>query len=317
VALNDRQAFPEQLNLKAEGPDSQNAEFMGMQMQSGTWETESQNANDIAVNDSRGSLARHEGARASDSLFRTFYKDYRRYRSAGARGAFAVIGLTQGFWASTVFRLSHWAFDHCRLPGLRTVVNTGCILFQKFIEVVTGICIPARCNIGCGLYIGHFGGIFIDSEARLGDNCNLAQGVTIGKGGRGEFHGVPVLGDRVHVGANAIILGKITIGNDAVIGPGAVVMNSVPPCGVAIGNPARVVGLSGSFDFVHYDGMENDPQRKSAWQSVAAQPALPQARNPKQIPPQSPGYPGIEASDVYNPERVAPDRSPTVHGETR
>ena len=68
--------------------------------------------------------------------------------------------------------------------------------------------------------------------------------------------------DRVHMGANAVILGKITIGNDAVIGPGAVVMNSVPPCGVAMGNPARVVGDSGSFEFVNYDGMENDSERK-------------------------------------------------------
>ncbi len=66
----------------------------------------------------------------------------------------------------------------------------------------------------------------------------------------------------MHLGANAVILGKITIGNDAVIGPGAVVMNSVPPCGVAMGNPARVVGDSGSFEFVNYDGMENDPARK-------------------------------------------------------
>jgi serine O-acetyltransferase len=141
-------------------------------------------------------------------------------------------------------------------------VKAGCIICQKFIEVVAGISIPGACNIGPGLYIGHFGGIFVDSQARLGSNCNIAQGVTIGEGGRGELHGVPTLGDRVHVGANAVILGKIIIGNDAVIGPGAVVMNSVPPCGVAVGNPARVVGTSGSFDFVNYDGMENDPLRK-------------------------------------------------------
>jgi len=158
--------------------------------------------------------------------------------------------------------VSRWALDHCRIPGLRTLVKALCILSQKFVEIMTGICIPANCNIGPGLYIGHFGGIFVDSESRIGQNCNIAQGVTIGKGGRGELLGVPVLGDRVHVGANAVVLGKITIGNDAAIGPGAVVMNSVPPCGVAMGNPARIVGMSGSFDFVNYDGMETDPARK-------------------------------------------------------
>jgi hypothetical protein len=40
-----------------------------------------------------------------------------------------------------------------------------------------------------------------------------------------------------------------------------VVMNSVPPCGVAMGNPARIVGNSGSFEFVHYDGIKKDPAR--------------------------------------------------------
>jgi Serine acetyltransferase len=251
---------------------------MGMQVQAGTW-GEPSNASTIAEGDSartvvssgqeQDSLARKSAASSvlqneprRPSLSRLIYLDYRRYRAAGARNALSVVAFTQGFWASTVFRISHWAMTHCRLPGLRTVVKAGCILSQKFIEIITGICIPFECNIGPGFYVGHFGGIFVDSQARIGSNCNLAQGVTIGEGGRGELHGVPTLGDRVHIGANAVILGKITIGNDAVIGPGAVVMNPVPACGVAMGNPARVIGNSGSFDFVNYDGMDSDPARK-------------------------------------------------------
>src|SRR5437879_13036820 len=91
-------------------------------------------------------------------LLKTVYRDYRRYRATGARNALSVIALTQGFWASAVFRLSHWALVHFRLPGLRAVANAVCVLLQKFIEVTTGISIPAGCNIGRGLYIGHFGG---------------------------------------------------------------------------------------------------------------------------------------------------------------
>jgi len=158
-----------------------------------------------------------------------------------------------------------------RAPGLHALVNAVCLSLQKLIEVATGISIPAQCNIGPGLYIGHFGGIFIDSRCLLGENCNVAQGVTIGEGGRGELHGVPIIGDRVHIGTNALILGKISIGNDAVIGPGAVVMNSVPARGVAVGNPARVVGLTGSFEFVNYDNKENDPPRKLALESQLCQ----------------------------------------------
>ena len=200
----------------------------------------------------------------SEGVRRALYTDYRRYRATGARNCLVVMVLTQGFWASSVYRVSHWAMVRFETRGLRVIVKAICLLLQKLMEIVTGISIPGQCEIGEGLYIGHFGGIFVDSQCRLGDNCNLAQGVTIGKGGRGELAGVPVLGDRVHVGANAVILGRITIGNDALIGPGAVVMNSVPSCGVAMGNPARVVGFGGSFDLVKYDQMDDDPQRKLA-----------------------------------------------------
>lgn len=233
---------------------------MGMQVQAGPWEP--QKASAIAASDSASVGVSPGKEQSALPLSRLIYLDYRRYFAAGARNGLSVIAFTQGFWASTVFRISHWGMTRCRLPVLRTVVKAGYIIAQKFIEIITGICIPSGCNIGPGLYIGHFGGIFVDAQARIGSNCNLAQGVTIGEGGRGELHGRPTLGDRVHIGANAVILGKITIGNDAVIGPGAVVMISVPPCGVAMGNPARVVGNSGSFDFVNYDGMENDSARK-------------------------------------------------------
>jgi len=233
---------------------------MGMQIQAGMWDQESPKGDDLALAETRERVPATKPA----SVLRLVYLDYRRHRAAGARSALPVILLTQGFWASAVFRISHWAIGCCRIPGLRTLIKAASVLGQKFMEILTGICLPARCDIGPGLYIGHFGGIFIDSESHIGENCNLAQGVTIGKGGRGELHGVPSLGDRVHVGANAVILGQITIGDDAVIGPNAVVMNPIPPRGVAMGNPARIVGMSGSFEFGHYDGMENDPARRLA-----------------------------------------------------
>jgi serine O-acetyltransferase len=235
---------------------------MGMQIEADRWEAQSPDAIEIAARESGRSFARNEIVAAGESLFQMLYRDYRRYRAAGARNAFSVIALTQGFWASAVFRISHWTLEHCRVPVLHILAKAVCLAFQKVIEILTGICIPGKCDIGPGLYIGHFSGIFIDSDSRIGANCNIAQGVTIGKGGRGELHGVPMLGDRVHVGANAIVLGKINIGNDAVIGPGAVVMSDVPPCGVAMGNPARVIAQTGSFEFVNYDDMRNDPARR-------------------------------------------------------
>lgn len=51
-----------------------------------------------------------------------------------------------------------------------------------------------------------------------------------------------VIGDDVWIGARAIILPGVTIGNGAIVGAGALVRNDVPPCAIAVGVPARVVG---------------------------------------------------------------------------
>ncbi len=260
---------------------------MGMQIEAERWEAQSSDAIKIAAHDLGPGSARAEVIAPGCSLSQMLYKDYRRYRAAGAKNAFSVIALTQGFWASAVFRVSHWMLQHSRMRPLRLIVKALCLAFQKMIEILAGICIPGTSNIGPGLYIGHFGNIFIDSDSWIGANCNIAQGVTIGKGGRGELHGVPLLGDRVHVGANAVLLGKINVGNDAVIGPGAVVMTDVPPCGVAMGNPARVIAQTGSFEFVNYDNMHSDPARLLALESVGGG----QNREPSPSPKSTKGSP--------------------------
>jgi len=103
-----------------------------------------------------------------------------------------------------------------------------------------GIQIPYDTNIGAGLYIGHFGTIVINNLATIGRNCNLAPGVTIGQANRGQKEGVPVLGDSVWVGVNAIIVGKVQIGNDVLIAPGAYVNMDVPDHSIVMGNPAII-----------------------------------------------------------------------------
>ena len=95
-------------------------------------------------------------------------------------------------------------------------------------------------NIGEGLYIGHAHNINVHPEAVLGKNCNLNKGCTIGRENRGRRNGAPVLGDQVWVGANAVVVGKITIGNDVLIAPNAYVNFDVPDHSIVIGNPAII-----------------------------------------------------------------------------
>jgi len=112
-------------------------------------------------------------------------------------------------------------------------------------------------------YFPRFGGIIL-SHGPIGENCTLEQSVTIGGAGKGEAWGMPVIGNRVFIGAHSIIVDKITIGDDAMICPGSLVTRSVPPRAVVMGNPAKVVSYEGSFESIVYDGMEDDPARRSA-----------------------------------------------------
>jgi acetyltransferase-like isoleucine patch superfamily enzyme len=52
------------------------------------------------------------------------------------------------------------------------------------------------------------------------------------------------VGERVEVGANAVILGGIRLGDESIIGAGSVVLHDVPPRAVVAGNPARVLRIN-------------------------------------------------------------------------
>ena len=115
-----------------------------------------------------------------------------------------------------------------------------------------GFDISPNARIGPGLFLGHFGGVVISPFAVLGANVNIAQGVTIGAESRGARTGAPTLEDRVWVGVNAVIVGKITVGHDALIAPGAYVNFDVPPMSVVLGNPGKIVSSSsGSIGYIN------------------------------------------------------------------
>ena len=105
----------------------------------------------------------------------------------------------------------------------------------------TQIQIPAKARIGEGFYIGHRGRIIINPNAVLGKNINIATGVTIGQEIRGSRKGAPTIGDKCWIGTNAVIVGKITIGNDVLIAPLSFVNTDVPDHSVVTGNPARII----------------------------------------------------------------------------
>ena len=96
-------------------------------------------------------------------------------------------------------------------------------------------------NIGEGLYIGHFGTIVVNGNAVIGKNCNLANGVTIGQENRGKRKGAPSIGNHVWIGTNAIVVGKIKIGDNVMIAPNAFVNCDIPSNSIAVGNPVKII----------------------------------------------------------------------------
>lgn len=108
-------------------------------------------------------------------------------------------------------------------------------------QIKYGFQIYPETEIGEGLYLGHWGHLVINPKAKIGKNCNIAQGVTIGQVNRGKNEGVPEIGNEVWIGPNAVIVGKIKIGNNVLIAPNAYVNSDVPDNSLAMGNPAQII----------------------------------------------------------------------------
>lgn len=129
------------------------------------------------------------------------------------------------------FRLAHASrrFGPARFPVIAA---------YKVLSGLTGIELPSSTQVGPGLHIQHGFGLVIHGRVVIGASCHLKQGVTIGvRKGDGP---VPVLEDRVQVGAGATIIGDVTIGYRAIVGAGAVVLDDVPAGAVAFSPKAKI-----------------------------------------------------------------------------
>jgi len=158
------------------------------------------------------------------------------YRYGGLSGALGLLRgiMIPGYLYTMVYRYSR---NFRRLPPVGGILN----VLRYLLGIIFGIQIPPGAAIGNGLYIGHFGYIVVNPRARIGRNCNLNPGVVIGQTNRGIRKGAPTLGDNVWIGAGAVLVGKISIGDRVLIAPNAYVNFDVPPCSLVIGNPGKII----------------------------------------------------------------------------
>jgi serine O-acetyltransferase len=186
----------------------------------------------------------------TSKLWQTIRADVYRYRGQATRSA-----VRSAYLHEPGFRFTYYLRKVAFYSSKKKSVWIFAYLYNRvqlhIYRFRYGFDISPTTSIGPGLYIGHFGGVVISPQAILGANINIAQGVTIGAASRGARTGAPTLEDRVWVGANAILVGKITIGHDALIAPGAYVNFDVPSMAVVLGNPGQIVSNTGSAGYVN------------------------------------------------------------------
>ncbi len=117
------------------------------------------------------------------------------------------------------------------------------LLYRVLVEWVLCIELPWKTRIGPGFRIDHGQALVVNDHTVFGSGCTVRNSTTIGNRRQpdGSYSASPRCGDRVDIGAKAVILGPIMVGDDAATGAGAVVVKDVPAGHVAVGNPARIV----------------------------------------------------------------------------
>lgn len=113
------------------------------------------------------------------------------------------------------------------------------VVRHRFWSAVAGCDIPVNTFALNGVELPHPTGVVIHPDSFVGPGCKVFQGVTIGMSD--PTSGVPKICRDVEVGAGAMVLGDVIVGEGARVGANAVVLDDVPPRAVVVGAPARVV----------------------------------------------------------------------------
>lgn len=149
---------------------------------------------------------------------------------------------TQEFLAIAIYRYGK-SIQNIRFPLIGLLARLVYFFANKFIaEICAGVLLDLGSEIGEGLLIGHFGGVYI--KARIGKNCTVGQQVVIGHKGGFRGGGVPSIGNNVYIGVGAKVLGDVVVGDNVIIGANAVVISDLPSNSTAVGVPAKVIKMN-------------------------------------------------------------------------
>lgn len=138
-----------------------------------------------------------------------------------------------GFRALVIFRLAQLCFRS-------RISRPISYLLVTLNDLLCGVWMGPKVVAGPGLFLGHPRGLVVNPDTKIGSYCSIIQRVTIG--------GPNItIGDYVEINSGANIIsndrgrGELHIGNNVIIGAGAVVIHDVEDCSVVVGVPAKVV----------------------------------------------------------------------------
>ncbi|MBN1659460.1 MAG: serine O-acetyltransferase [Anaerolineae bacterium] len=173
-------------------------------------------------------------------------------KDPAARTLAEVLTCYPGLHATWLHRIAHalWKRDHYTVARFVSHLS----------RFLTGIEIHPGATVGRRFFIDHGAGVVIGETAEIGDDVLMYQGAVLGGTSSERVKRHPTVGHNVVIGAHAIILGNVWIGNSAKVGSGSVVIESVPAGATVIGVPGRIVRINGRPPPLGYRGSPARPR---------------------------------------------------------
>ena len=153
-------------------------------------------------------------------------------RDPATKTGFELLLTSPGLHAIWNYRVAHFLWK----LKLRTLSR----MFANIARIATGIEIHPGATIGRRFVIDHGVGVVIGETSIIGNDVLMYHGVTLGGVINKPVKRHPTIGNRVILGANCIVLGDITIGDDCKIGAGAIVVKDLPAGRVAVAPTATI-----------------------------------------------------------------------------
>jgi serine O-acetyltransferase len=169
-------------------------------------------------------------------MLKTLFEDIRTVfrEDPAARSKWEVLLCYPGLHALWSHRLTHALWRRKRRFLARWISHVSRFFTQ--IEIHPGA------RIGRRFFVDHGSGVVIGETAEIGDDVLIYQGVVLGGTSLEKKKRHPTIGNEVVIGAGAVLLGPIKVGDGAKIGAGSVVIKDVPSGKTVVGVPARVAG---------------------------------------------------------------------------